>query len=62
MIVCLIAIALMLLATSFLCGYFFGARDNADILRVEGSVDAIEAIKKWIDERNGESGDAERRI
>lgn len=60
MMVLLIAIALMLLAISFLCGYLVGARDNADRLRVEGDTDAIEAIKKWIDERNGESGDADR--
>ena len=59
MMVLLIAIALMLLATSFLCGYFFGARDNADRLRFEGSVDA-EAIKKWIYEQNNESEDADR--
>lgn len=35
MIVCLIAIAVMLLAISFLCGYLVGARDSADRLRVE---------------------------
>lgn len=60
MIVCLIAIAVMLLATSFLCGYLVGARDNSDRLRVEGTIDAIDAIKKWIDEQNNESGDADR--
>lgn len=60
MIVCLIAIAVMSLAISFLCGYLVGARDNSDRLRVEGTIDAIDAIKKWIDEQNNESGDADR--
>lgn len=60
MIVCLIAIALMLLAISFLCGYLVGDRDKDDRLRAEGAIDMIEEIKKWIDEINGESGDADR--
>ena len=57
---CLIAIAVMLIAISFLCGYLVGARDKDDRLRAEGAIEAIDAIKKWIDERNGESGDADR--
>lgn len=59
MIVLLIAIAVMSLAISFLCGYLVGARESDDILRFEGSVDA-EAIKKWIYEQNNESGYADR--
>lgn len=60
MMVLLIAIALMLLAISFLCGYLFGARESDERLLVEGPNDAIDAIKKWIDEQNNESGDADR--
>lgn len=64
MMVLLIAIAVMLLAISFLCGYLVGAKCNENVLYIDGDTDTLDdAIKetlKWIDEQNNESGDADR--
>lgn len=60
MIVLLIAIAVMSLAISFICGYLVGEKCNKNVLYIEGDTDALDdAIKetqKWIDEKNKEIG------